>query len=410
MSDIHTTTLPCGLRIVHEQTPSAVVHCGYIVGAGTRHEDAPDTGMAHFIEHMSFKGTARRRACHISNGLERVGGDLNAYTNKQETVYYAVVLRPDFGRAADLLTDIVFHSTYPQREIDREVEVICDEIESYKDSPADLIFDDFEAILYSRHPLGRDILGAPERLRSYTTADARRFADAHYRPANCVFFVRGDVRFERVVKTAERLLADMPACAPAPLPPTCANLPVLCPTVAERHRDTHQAHVVIGTRTCGGTDSRHCALLLLNNMLGGPGMNSRLNMSLREHAGLVYTVEAALTTYPDTGWWSVYFGCDPHDIGRCRRIVGRELRRFIDAPLTAAQLAAAKKQLCGQVGIAAEGSEHRALAMAKNYARYGTHYDPAEVCRRIAAITAADVQALAAEVYDADRLTTLVYE
>ena len=173
---LQAATLPCGLRLILAPSTSDVVHCGYVVMAGTRHEAPADAGLAHFIEHMSFKGTARRRACHISNGLERVGGDLNAFTNKQETVYQATVLRPDFDRAADLLTDIVFHSTYPQHEMDREAEVVCDEIDSYKDSPADLIFDEFEAMVFAGHPLGRDILGNAERLRAYRTEDDLRIA------------------------------------------------------------------------------------------------------------------------------------------------------------------------------------------------------------------------------------------
>lgn len=187
------TTLPCGLRVIHESSDSPVLYCGYVVCAGTRHETIDDSGMAHFIEHMTFKGTQRRRASQITNGLECVGGDLNAFTTKQETVYYATVLKENFIRAVSLLTDIVFHSTYPQAEIDREVEVICDEIDSYKDSPSELIFDEFETLMYPSQPLGRDILGKAERLRQYTTADALRFARQYYRPENAIFYVYGDV-------------------------------------------------------------------------------------------------------------------------------------------------------------------------------------------------------------------------
>jgi predicted Zn-dependent peptidase len=407
-ASIHPFTLACGLRVIFEHTASPVVHCGYIIGAGTRHEAADDSGMAHFIEHMSFKGTRRRRACHITNGLERVGGDLNAYTNKQETVYYAAVLRNDFRRAADLLTDIVFHSTYPQHEIDREVEVICDEIDSYQDSPAEIIFDEYEALLFADHPLGRDILGRAERLRSYTTADARRFVDAYYLPSNATFFVRGDLEPRRLQATMEALWRDAPAARPT-------TPAVTAPTAPRRaierrtHRDTHQAHVIMGTTTFGGNDPRRYGMLLLNNILGGPGMNSRLNMSLRERAGLVYAVDASLTTYVDAGWWSVYFGCDGADVERCRRRVVRELRRFIDTPLTAAQLAAAKKQLCGQIGIAAEAAENRALALGKDFAHYHTLHDPQRLCQRLQEVTADHLQEIAAEVYNPDTLTTLIY-
>lgn len=406
----HAHTLPCGLRIIHEPSASPVLYCGYVLLTGTRHEDEADSGMAHFIEHLSFKGTTHRRACHIVNGLERVGGDLNAYTTKQETVYYATVLKDDFKRAADLLTDIVFHSTFPQAEIDKEVEVICDEIDSYKDSPSEIIFDEFESLMYPGQPLGRDILGNAERLRQYTTADALRFTHRYYHPQNAVFYVYGDVPFAQIVRTLERLLpptdfAAFTASALSSIPPQ----PQI--TAQERivSKGTHQAHVLIGAPTFAGTDARRFALLLLNNMLGGPGMNSRLSLSLREKAGLVYSIDSYLNTYPDTGFWNVYFGCDAHDVGRCRRLLLRELRRFIERPLSDSQLAAAKKQLCGQVVISTDAVEGYALALGKTFAHYGTHRNVSALCSRIREITAADVQQVAAEIYADDRLTTLIY-
>ncbi len=406
-----TATLPCGLRIIHEHTDSQVLYCGFVICAGTRHEDEADSGMAHFIEHMSFKGTEKRRACHITNGLERVGGDLNAYTTKQETVYYATVLRDDFARAAELLADITFNSTYPQHEIDKEVEVICDEIDSYKDSPSEIIFDEFESMMYAGQPLGRDILGSADRLTSYTTADALRFTQRFYHPQNAAFYVYGDVPFSRIVKTLERLLPASDFSARPFLPYTGPEAhPCIKAQVRRVDKGTHQAHVLMGCPTFGGRDERRFALLILNNMLGGPGMNSRLNLSLREKAGLVYSVDSYLNTYPDTGFWNVYFGCDTHDIDRCQRLVKREMRRFIDAPLSPSQLRAAQKQLCGQIGISTDASEGYALALGKTFAHYGTHRDVDNLCRRIAAVRAEEVQQVAQEVYDEARLTTLIYE
>lgn len=408
-------TFPCGLRLIYEPSASGVVYCGYVVCAGTRHEEPSDSGMAHFIEHMSFKGTARRRACHISNGLERVGGDLNAFTNKQETVYYAAVLRPDFERAVDLLTDIVFRSTYPQREIDREVEVICDEIESYKDSPSELIFDEFESMVFRRSPLGRDILGRADRLRTYRTADALRFARRWYRPANAVFYVYGQLDFDRVVRTVGRHLVDLfdeTGDFSHPVPTVSRPFPSLPPYEPEERevsRGTHQAHVLVGARTFGGTDPRRHALSLLNNMLGGPGMNSRLNISLRERAGLVYSVDSYLSTYPDTGLWNVYFGCDARDVARCRRLLVKELRRFIDDLLTPAQLAAAKRQLKGQLGISRDAFENYATALGKTFAHYGDHYDMDRQLACIDALTAQQLRDTAETVFDPSRLTMLVY-
>lgn len=411
MNEYFTHTLSCGLRLIVERKTSPVLYCGYVICAGTRHEEEADSGMAHFIEHNTFKGMERRRACHITNGLERVGGDLNAYTTKQETVYYATVLRDDFARAADLLTDIVFHSTYPQTEIDKEVEVICDEIDSYKDSPSELIFDEFEAMMYAGQPLGRDILGSAERLRQYTTADALRFTQRYYRPENAAFYVYGDIDPQRVVRTLERLLpasdfVGLPALTPLSMP-----TPIPCAQSNERivEKSTHQAHVLIGGPTFAGTDERRFALILLNNMLGGPGMNSRLNLSLREKAGLVYSVDAYLNTYPDTGFWNVYFGCDAHDVKRCRRLLERELLRFIERPLTPAQLSAAKKQLRGQIGISTDASEGYALALGKTFAHYNRHRSIEGIIQSLNAVTAQQLQQVAEEVYSPNRLTTLVY-
>lgn len=426
---MQTHTFANGLRVIFEHRDSEVIYCGYVICAGTRHEEPADSGMAHFIEHMSFKGTERRRSYHINNGLERLGGDLNAFTNKQETVYYATVLREDFPRAVDILTDLVFHSTYPQAEIDKEVEVIADEIESYLDSPAELIFDDFEAMLFEESPLGRDILGRADRLREYTTADARRFVDRHYRPDNAVFYVTGRLDWKRILRELNRWALAPQNPAPQPLAPafTSVQQPYLAAAAllpAAPHpaasgggtrvleKGTHQAHCVLGAPTFGGREAgtKRYALALLNNILGGPGMNSRLNMALREHAGLVYSIDSYLTTYPDAGWWCCYFGCDTDDTDRCLRLVRRELRRLIDTPLSASQLAAAKKQIIGQLTIADNNAESYALALGKQYAQYGTCRDSAAIMDAIRTVTAEDLQLLAAEIYDPDSLSTLIYK
>ncbi len=407
---MHTTTLPNGLRVIFQPTTSEVVHCGYVIQAGTRHEDPADFGMAHFIEHTSFKGTERRRGFHINNTLERLGGDLNAFTNKQETVYYATVMKEHFRHAADILTDLVFHSVYAQHEIDKEVEVICDEIESYHDSPAELIFDDFEAMVFAGDPLGRDILGRAERLREYTTADALRFVRKWYRPQHAVFFVTGNLEWPRIVALLQRLAPAAPADgAIVPLPPLPAPI-VASPCRKVIEKGTHQAHVVIGATTFGGTDKRRYAMALLNNILGGPAMNSRLNRSLREHAGLVYSVDAYLTTYVDAGFWCVYFGCDAHDVERCLRLTRKELQRFIDAPLSPRQLASAQTQLIGQLRIADANAESYALALGKDFAHYSTIRSTAHIADAVRAVTPESLQRLASEVYAADRLFTLIYQ
>lgn len=406
--EYNTLTLPNGLRIIHLPSASPVVYCGYCIAAGTRDERPGEEGMAHFCEHATFKGTGRRRSWHILNCLESVGGDLNAFTAKEETVYHAAILRDHFARAVDLLTDIVFHSRYPQQEIDKEVEVICDEIESYNDSPAELIYDEFENMLFSGHPLGHNILGRAERLRTFTSADALGFTRRLYRPDNAVFFAYGDIPFARVARLLEKATADFPPALPrGERPPGC--LPPYGPREATADRGTHQAHVMIGTRAYSAHDDRRMALYLLNNLLGGPGMNARLNIALRERNGLVYTVDSSMVSYSDTGSWCIYFGCDPHDVRRCRRLIRRELDRVALRPLSPAQLAAAKKQLKGQLAVACDSRESFALDFAKGYLHYGREKDPEAIFGRIDAITADSIQQVARELFAPGSLTVLTY-
>lgn len=405
----NTHTLANGLRIIHLPSAQPVVYCGYAVGAGTRDEElGREEGMAHFCEHITFKGTERRSSMKILGHLESVGGDLNAFTNKEETVYHAAVLKDNIGRAVDLLTDIVFHSTYPQAEIDKEVEVIVDEIESYNDSPAELVYDLFENAVFNGHPLGHNILGTAEKLRRYTTADALRFTRRYYRPANSVFFAYGDVDFARLVRLLERantVTADEACCD---CKQSAATLPPYVAQHIEHHMDTHLAHVMVGTRAYDVHDERRIALYLLNNILGGPGMTARLNVSLRERNALVYTVESMAQSYSDTGLWAVYFGCDPKNVNRCLQLIRRELDKVMQRPLSDAQLRAAKRQIRGQIGIACDSRESFALDFAKSYLHYGWKKDVTALCERIDALTAADLQCVAQDLFAEERLTSLV--
>ncbi|MCI6619262.1 MAG: insulinase family protein [Prevotella sp.] len=403
----NTHQLSNGLRIIHLPAEGQVVYCGYEINAGTRDEQTGEEGLAHFCEHLSFKGTAHRRAWHIINRLESVGGDLNAFTTKEDTVYYAAILREHTARAVDLLTDIVFHSTYPQNEIDKEVEVICDEIESYNDSPAELIYDEFENTIFAGHPLGHNILGEAARVRSFTTADALRFTRRYYRPDNAVFFAYGDIDFHRMVRMLEQATSDL-SKGQGPAPRTTALPPYQAQELV-RKRGTHQAHVMIGNRAYDIHHPLRVALYLLNNMLGGPGMNARLNVSLREHNGLVYTSESSMVNYGDTGLWCAYFGCDPHDIGRCRRLVWKEFDRLTESPISETKLKAAKKQLKGQIGVACDNRENFALDFGKSFLHYGWEKDITSLYRHIDAVTAADIRRVATDLFPSDRLTTLLY-
>lgn len=403
-------TLSNGLRVIHQPSDSNVVYCGYELNVGTRNEKPGYEGMAHFCEHVSFKGTKRRKSWHISNALESVGGDLNAYTNKEDTVYYAAVLKEHTARAIDLLTDIVFYSTYPQAEIDKEVEVICDEIESYNDSPAELIYDEFENLLFANHALGHNILGTAERVRSFKTADAQRFTQRYYRPENSIFFLYGDVDFKRVVRLLERATSDFAPSKPIIEPVLNQPLPLNMPDFIEKNHGTHQAHVMVGTRGYDIHDKRRMSLYLLNNLLGGPGMNARLNLSLRERHGLVYTVESSMVSYCDTGVWAIYFGCDPKDVGRCLKLVHKELDRVIQKPLSDTQLRAVKKQIKGQIGVACDNRESFALDFGKSYLHYGWECDLNSLFRHIDEVTAESMQQVAAELMQQERLTTLVID
>ena len=445
----NTYTLDNGLRIIHLPSDSKVVYCGYQINAGTRNEEPGEEGLAHFCEHVTFKGTERRKAWHILNCLESVGGDLNAYTNKEGTVYYSAILKEHIARAVDLLSDIVFHSVYPQAEIDKEVEVICDEIESYNDSPAELIYDEFENILFKGSPLGHNILGTAEQVRAFTTEDTLRFTRKLYRPDNAIFFAYGDIDFKKLVKLIQKALEECPksrelACsadcksAETPTEERIAEETSTGETPATEmeagdanhkvqssmfnvqskvegqtivmQKNTHQAHVMIGTRAYDVNDDRRMPLYLLNNMLGGPGMNAKLNLALREHNGLVYTVESTMVAYGDTGTWSIYFGCDEHDVKRCLRLVRKELDKFMQKPLSDAQLKAAKKQIKGQIGVACDNRENFALDFGKSFLHYGWEKNVDRLYEQVDEITAAQIQAVAQELFDKDRLTTLIFK
>ena len=402
--NIHT--LSNGLRIIHEPSSSKVAYCGFAVDAGTRDEAENEQGMAHFVEHLIFKGTRKRKAWHILNRMENVGGDLNAYTNKEETVIYSAFLTEHFGRALELLADIVFHSTFPQNEIEKETEVIIDEIQSYEDTPSELIFDDFEDMIFRNHPLGRNILGRPDLLKKFRSEDAMAFTSRFYQPSNMVFFVLGDFNFQKIVRQVEKLLVDLPLV-------TVENQrtipPLYVPEQLVVHKETHQAHVMIGSRGYNAYDDKRTALYLLKNILGGPGMNSRLNVSLRERRGLVYTVESNLTSYTDTGAFCIYFGTDPEDVDTCLKLTYKELKRMRDVKMTSSQLMAAKKQLIGQIGVASDNNENNALGMAKTFLHYNKYESSESVFRRIEALTAEGLLEVANEMFAEEYLSTLIY-
>ena len=438
----NTYTLTNGLRVIQHPTDNPVIYCGYAIKAGSRDEAVGDDGLAHFCEHASFKGTTHRRAWQIIQAIEGLGGELNAYTNKEATVYYCAIQREHLPKAIDVLTDMVFHSSFPDAELEKEKEVICDEIESYNDTPAELIYDDFENIIFRGHPLGHNILGTKDSVRRFTGDDARRFTGRFYRPENAVFFLEGSCTTRPTPCPSAREGSDVHSSADGSLindgtlksdgslikmiNKVFAKYPVTknsTPYFANKQSTSnissprggwegasHQAHVIMGGRGYDINHPRRLALYLLNNILGGPAMSSRLNMSLRERNGLVYTVESTMTSYGDTGQWTIYFGCDQEDVPRCQHLVRRELDRLMQQPLSDRQLQQAKRQIKGQIALSCDSHESFALDFAKSFLHYGWEKDVTALYRNIDALTASDLQQAAQELFAEDKIETLIYD
>lgn len=404
--DYQIYTLPNGLRIIHKPDVSNVSYCGLFVNAGTRDEHADEYGMAHFVEHMLFKGTTKRKYHHIINRMESVGGDLNAYTNKEETVIYTTFLEPHFERALELLSDLVFHSEFPQKEMDKEIEVVIDEIHSYEDSPSELIYDEFENLVFAGSQLGHNILGNAKQIKKLTSPKVKAFVNRLYHPDNIVFFSNGKTDFKKIVQLAEKYLSGIPQAE-------TAQSRIDAETVLPEHllikKKTSQIHAIIGGRGYEIKNPKRKAFHLLNNILGGPGMNSRLNIELREKHGYVYNVESSATTYTDTGLFTVYFGTDKRNKDKCIELIYKELKKLRDTQLTTSQLNAAKKQLIGQIGISSDNRENITLSMGKTFFHYGRIDSFEETFAKIEAVTAKDIREVANEIFDEKSLFSLIY-
>ena len=398
-------TLPGGLRIVLKKEPIPVCYCGMVIDTGSRDETPDEHGMAHFVEHLLFKGTQKRRSGHIINRLENVGGELNAYTSKEETVVYAAVLSEHLEKAIDLIGDIVFHSAFPEKELEKERVIILDEIQSYNDSPSELIYDEFEELIFDA-PLGHNILGTPELLQSYTSADLARFVHRNYDPQRMVFYVVGQLDEKKVLRMAGKYLLPSYAGSQQPSRKVPEGYRV---RHEEKKRDTFQVHYMLGNRAVSLQDPNRMAMYLLNNILGGPGMNSRLNLSLREKHGLVYTVESVFQPLTDTGMWTVYFGTDAANFRKCERLVRLELRRLREEAISPYVLNKYKLQLLGQMAIGMEQKENAATGLGKSVLRYGKADSIETVKEHLMAVTADHLQALAQVVFNEDELSSLKY-
>ncbi|KKC51225.1 M16 family metallopeptidase [Porphyromonas gulae] len=403
--DYQLYTLPSGLHVVHKPHAGEVTYAGFAIAVGTRHESSRHHGLAHLTEHMLFKGTSLRNSLQIIRRMEEVGAELNAFTEKESTYVYCIFPKAHFNRASNLLFDIVQHSRFPEEELTKEKTVIIDEINSYRDNPSELIFDEFENILFRHHPLGHNILGTEASVSRITGQIGRNFLRRHYRPDNMIFFLAGEADLsDWPLNPAEKVSIHNTDGTPLH---TLRD--GFLPRTIRRHKDTYQHHILMGGPAYSLHDDRRIPLSLLNNILGGPGMNSRLNLSLREEHGYVYNVESNYTPYSDTGIFNIYLGCAPRHAEAAMELVRKELRYLIEHPLSPIELESAKRQFKGQLIVSADNKESTFLSLGKSMLLYGK-YDPLSVIfSRIDAITSDRLREIAAEVLNPDSMLTLIY-
>ncbi|TKG94768.1 insulinase family protein [Puteibacter caeruleilacunae] len=399
-----THTLSNHIRVVHVEVDSPVAHLGILVNTGSRDELEEEQGMAHFIEHTIFKGTKKRRAYHILSRLEDVGGELNAYTTKEETALYATFLNGDYNRAIELMSDIMNNSVFPKKELEKEKEVVIEEINSYKDSPSELIFDEFEELLYAGHPLGRNILGTPQNVRKFTRKKVLKFIQRNYHTDQMVICSIGKIKFDRFTKLIDKHFEGVPARLRGY---ERERFEAYQPIVKELSKDTYQAHCMLGNIAYNNQHPKRVALVLLNNILGGTSMNSRLNMVLREKHGMAYNIESNYTAYSDTGQFNIYFGTEKENLDRARKIVMKELDRLKNVKLGSLQLSKAKKQLIGQLAVSQENREDLLLTIGKSYMLYNRIDSLEEISAKVNALTALDLMDVANEVFDSSKLSML---
>lgn len=405
-TDFLTHTLKNGIRVIHYQTDSPVAHLGVLINAGSRDEEEDEHGLAHFIEHSVFKGTKKRRAYHVLSRIEDVGGELNAYTTKEETALYSTFLNQDYERAAELLSDILFNSVYPQKELNREKEVIAEEINSYKDSPSELIFDEFEELVYDGHPIARNILGTTANINRFNRDIILKFIERNYHTDQIVVSSVGNLKYEKLVKISEKYFGHVASRIRQEKRKPFENY---VPGFRTTEKDTFQTHCVMGNIAYDIKHPMRNVMVLLNNIIGGPAMNSRLNLALRERKGMAYNIESGYTAYTDTGLFNVYFGTDKENFEKAYSLVKKEFKLLRDTKLGHMQLSKAKKQLIGQIAVSTESHDDLMLAIGKSYLLFD-RVDPLRVVfSKIEGITADQLLEVANQVLDEHQLSRLVY-
>lgn len=404
--EVQYYTLPNGIRLVHRFNAKEIAHCGLVINAGSRDEDENQNGIAHFIEHVIFKGTKKRKAYHVLSRLENVGGDLNAFTTKEETCIYASFLRKHYDRTLELFSDILFNSVFPEKEINREKDIVLDEINSYKDSPAEQIFDDFEEILFDGHAFGRNILGTPKTVKNFKKTNILKFMAQNYHTDQMVISSVGNIKFERLVKLVNKYFKDIKPNLRSNSRNGITDYNPLKKVVA---RQNHLAHCIIGNMAYAVEDKNRLGLVMLNNLLGGPGLNSKLNLALRERHGYAYDIESNYQSYSDTGVFSIYFGTDPENLKKASTIVHKELKNLRDKKLGVLQLSRAKTQIIGQLAIALESNVSEMLSNGRRLLQVSKIESVQEIINAINELTAEQLIEISNEIFDPRLLSTLIY-
>ncbi|BAG83673.1 M16 family metallopeptidase [Candidatus Azobacteroides pseudotrichonymphae] len=396
------------LRIIYLPSISPISYCGFVVNAGARDERTNQFGLAHFVEHMLFKGTQKRKSRHIINRMGNVGGELNAYTTKEETFLYSICLLEDTERAMELLSDLIFHSLFPSSEIEKEKKVIIDEINSYNDNPLELIFDEFENLVFRESEMGHNILGEIDSLNTFTSQVCCEFTNIFYRPENMVFFFYGGMPFSKIIHLATKYFFKEKK---HPFHKKSRITPQSLSSKKEKiEKKLYQSHVMIGGKGYDRHNKKQIGLYLLNNLLGGLGMNNRLNITLREKRGLVYTVESSLASYSDTGIFNIYFACTHQLVDKCLSLIYKELKKMREEELSISQLHTAIKQLKGQLGVASENKENLALNLGKSFLHFNKYNTLPEIYKKIDALKSSDLLEIANEIFDEKKIFQLIFE
>jgi len=405
--NIYYHTLSNGIRVVHKEKNSDVSFCGIMIATGSKDEKEDEHGITHLIEHTLFKGTKKRKAYHILSYMENVGGEINAYTTKEETCIHTSFYNNYYERSLELLSDILYNSIFPEIEIEKEKKVIIDEINSYRDTPIELIYDDFEEKVFAGNPIGRNVLGSEESLKNITRGKILSFIKRNYPTDQTIISSVGNIKFDKLVKLVEKYFGKVPPKKYIDSKIVDINYK---PFQLSIKKNTHQSHCIIGNVAYDVKHPDRFAMLLLNNIIGGPGMNSRLNVLLREKNAFAYNIDSNYTAYNNTGIFTVYFGTDSKNLERSIKLIVREFEKFQEKPLTNLQLNKAKRQLIGQIAIASENSEHSMLTMAKSCLVYNKVFTINEIKSFIESVTPEQICRIASEVLNVNKLSYLIYK